>query len=153
MPGDIGFDSGTSYWGANLTVAVLNGTIPEWRIDDMATRIMAAWYYVGRSDASPMTNFDAWTLETNGPRVWVVGEEYQVINEHVNVQANHAAQIRNQASRGTVLLKNTNGALPLTGTEKFTAVIGDDAGDNPIGPDGCSDRSCGKSSYSALHMQ
>lgn len=40
MPGDIAFDSGTSYWGANLTVAVLNGTIPQWRVDDMATRIM-----------------------------------------------------------------------------------------------------------------
>jgi len=40
MPGDIAFDSGTSYWGANLTVAVLNGTVPQWRIDDMATRIM-----------------------------------------------------------------------------------------------------------------
>jgi len=43
MPGDIGFDSGTSYWGANLTVAVLNGTIPQWRVDDMATRIMVRY--------------------------------------------------------------------------------------------------------------
>jgi beta-glucosidase len=41
MPGDIGFNSGTSYWGANLTVAVLNGSVPAWRLDDMATRIVA----------------------------------------------------------------------------------------------------------------
>lgn len=33
MPGDVLFDSGSSYWGANLTVAVLNGTVPQWRLD------------------------------------------------------------------------------------------------------------------------
>lgn len=27
MPGDEGFDSGNSYWGGNLTIAVLNGTV------------------------------------------------------------------------------------------------------------------------------
>lgn len=48
MPGDTFFDSGLSYWGANLTVAVLNGTVPQFRLDDMATRIIAAWYLVGR---------------------------------------------------------------------------------------------------------
>ncbi|WP_305782232.1 glycoside hydrolase family 3 N-terminal domain-containing protein, partial [Acidisoma sp. S159] len=40
MPGDTAFNTGVSYWGANLTLAVLNGTVPEWRLDDMATRIM-----------------------------------------------------------------------------------------------------------------
>jgi beta-glucosidase-like glycosyl hydrolase len=40
MPGDTSFDTGLSYWGANLTVAVLNGTVPEWRIDDMVMRVM-----------------------------------------------------------------------------------------------------------------
>ena len=48
MPGDTVDDSGISYWGANLTIAVLNGTVPQFRLDDMATRIIAAWYYVGR---------------------------------------------------------------------------------------------------------
>ena len=48
MPGDTVDDSGISYWGANLTIAVLNGTVPQSRLDDMATRIIAAWYYVGR---------------------------------------------------------------------------------------------------------
>lgn len=59
MPGDISFDSGTSYWGTNLTVAVINGTVPEWRLDDMATRIMAAYYYVGRDVNYVPTNFFA----------------------------------------------------------------------------------------------
>lgn len=88
MPGDEGFDSGNSFWGANLTVAVLNGTVPEWRIDDMATRIMAAWYYVGRGDNNPPApNFSAWTLNTNGPRFYESGTGQQVINEHVNVSS------------------------------------------------------------------
>lgn len=41
MAGDSGLASGATYWGGHLTEAVLNGTIPQWRIDDMVTRIMA----------------------------------------------------------------------------------------------------------------
>jgi beta-glucosidase len=47
MLGDFGLDSGTSYWGTNLTIAVLGGSVPAWRLDDMVTRIVAGWYYVG----------------------------------------------------------------------------------------------------------
>lgn len=62
MPGDATFDSGTSYWGANLTIAVLNGTVPQWRLDDMAIRIMAAYYYVDREahQVPDAPNFSAW---------------------------------------------------------------------------------------------
>ena len=49
MPGDVFPVSGSSHWGANLTIAVANGTIPEWRLDDMCTRIMAAYYQVGKT--------------------------------------------------------------------------------------------------------
>jgi len=90
----------------------------------MATRILAAWTYVGRNANSPEPNFSAWTLATNGPRYFESGTGQQVINDHVNVQGNHAQQVLNQAVRGTVLLKNTNNALPLTGQEKFLAIIG-----------------------------
>jgi len=62
MPGDISFDSGTTFWGTNLTVAVLNGTIPEWRLDDMCTRIMAAYYLVGRDTKAVPINFSAVSL-------------------------------------------------------------------------------------------
>lgn len=66
MPGDTVFDSGHTFWGTNLTVAVLNGTIPEWRVDDMAVRIIAAYYYVGRDSNYTPTNFNA--VSTNqGP--------------------------------------------------------------------------------------
>jgi len=35
MPGDITFQSNTSYFGSNLTAYVNNGTISESRVDDM----------------------------------------------------------------------------------------------------------------------
>lgn len=62
MPGDQAFDSGNAFWGANLTIAVLNGTVPQWRLDDMAIRIMAAYYYVDREahQVADAPNFSAW---------------------------------------------------------------------------------------------
>lgn len=142
MPGDVTFDSGTSYWGANLTVAVLNGTVPASRIDDMAVRIVAAWYYVGRDTNAVPINFDSWTLDTYGYQHYIVNQGYGLINEHVDVRAEHGSLIRQMGAASTVLLKNTNNALPLTGKEKLTAVFGNDAGDNPNGPNGCGDRGC-----------
>ena len=50
MPGDIEFNSNTTYFGQNLTDFVRNGTIPESRVDDMATRILASWYFLGQDD-------------------------------------------------------------------------------------------------------
>ena len=35
MPGDITFQSNTTYFGSNLTAYVNNGTISESRVDDM----------------------------------------------------------------------------------------------------------------------
>ncbi|KAJ5745955.1 hypothetical protein N7520_011137 [Penicillium odoratum] len=141
MPGDIAFDSGTSYWGSNLTVAVLNGTVPQWRVDDMAVRIMAAWYYVGVEQNYVPINFASWTLDTYGYEHYVANEGYGLINEHVDVRNNHGALIREIGAASAVLLKNVD-ALPLTGKEKFTGVFGSDAGPNAYGPNGCSDRGC-----------
>ncbi|CAO1599979.1 MAG: hypothetical protein LQ349_001251 [Xanthoria aureola] len=142
MPGDTLFDTGKSYWGANLTVAILNGTIPEWRLDDMAVRIIAAWYYVGRDQSQVPINFDSWTIDTFGNQHYYAEEGYTLINEHVDVRAEHSTLIRQIGSASTVLLKNNNSALPLTGRERFTAVFGNDAGGNQYGPNGCPDRGC-----------
>ena len=53
MPGDIIPGSGTSFFGANLTTFVENGTIAETRLDDMAERIVAAWYFLGQDNDYP----------------------------------------------------------------------------------------------------
>ncbi|KAI5251760.1 putative beta-glucosidase [Aureobasidium subglaciale] len=143
MPGDLSFDSKTSFWGANLTIAVLNGTVPQYRIDDMAVRIVAAWYLVDREDnqVENAPNFSSWTSRTFGYRHYIAQEGYEKINYHVDVQDNHRDNIREVAAKGTVLLKN-KGALPLKGTEQLVGVFGEDAADNQYGPNGCSDRGC-----------
>ena len=143
MPGDTVFNSGYTFWGTNLTIAVLNGTVPEWRVDDMATRIMAGYFYVGRDSNKVPTNFNAWGTSTfahasaadpNSPIV--------LINQHVNVQGEHRNVVRAVGQASTVLLKNTKGALPLKGTEKQVALIGEDACSNPWGANGCPNRNC-----------
>ncbi|KAF2455846.1 beta-glucosidase 1 [Lineolata rhizophorae] len=141
MPGDTLFNTGNTFWGTNLTLSVLNGTVPEWRLDDMATRIMAAYYFVGRDRTSIPANFNAWTLDTMGFEHPAAEADYGLVNQHVDVRANHARTIREHAARSTVLMKNS-GVLPLSGEEKFTAVFGDNAGANPKGPNGCDDRGC-----------
>jgi beta-glucosidase len=132
----------TSWKGSNLTISILNGTVPEWRLDDMATRIMAAYFKVGRDRATVPTNFNSWSRDTFGYRHPAVGYTYELINEHVDVRSEHGRHIRDYAARSTVLLKNSNGTLPLTGKEKWTGVFGNDAADAPYGPNGCDNRGC-----------
>lgn len=141
MPGDTEFNTGESFWGTNLTISVVNGTIPEWRVDDMAVRIMAAYYKVGRDEVQVPVNFNSWSRDDYGPRHAAAGAGYGLINKHVDVRADHGQLIRQIGAASTVLLKN-EGALPLTVKEKFTAIIGEDAGSNPDGPNGCNDRGC-----------
>ncbi|KAI9888502.1 MAG: hypothetical protein M1814_006864 [Vezdaea aestivalis] len=139
MPGDTLFGEGRSFWGANLTLAVANGSVPEWRVDDMVTRIVAAWYKVGRDTKAVPINFDSWTTDTFGNQHFLVGQGYGLVNEHRDVRAEHANLIRNIGSNAIVLLKNNNSALPLQ-NQKLTAVIGQGARDSPWGPNGESDR-------------
>ncbi|KAM7192079.1 family 3 putative glycoside hydrolase [Naviculisporaceae sp. PSN 640] len=140
MPGDTEFNTGLSFWGANLTLAVLNGTVPQYRIDDMAMRIMAAYFKVGKNFDEEDVNFSFWTLDTYGPLNWAANKNIQQINAHVDVRGEHANLIREIAAKGTVILKN-EGALPLK-KPKFLAVIGEDAGPNIWGPNSCDNRGC-----------
>jgi beta-glucosidase len=118
-------------------------TLTLQRLDDMAVRIVAAWYYVDRENhqIENAPNFSSWTTNTFGYRHYVAQEGYEQINHHVDVQDNHRDNIREVAAKGTVLLKNTGG-LPHKGTEQLTGVFGEDAADNSLGPNGCSDRGC-----------
>lgn len=141
MPGDTSFGSGQTFWGTNLTISVLNGTVPEWRIDDMATRIVAGWYYVSRDKTSIPLNFNSWTTDTLGFRHFIAKDDRTLINEHVNVRQDHSKGIRQVATAGTVLLKNDN-TLPLSITERFIGVFGSDAIQSSYGPNGCADRGC-----------
>lgn len=141
MPGDISFTDGMSYFGTNLTVGVLNGTVPEWRVNDMAVRIMSAYYKVGRDRQRTPPNFSSWTYDDYSYAHYAVKEGWKQVNKHVDVQRDHYEIIRKVGEASTVLLKN-KGSLPLTGDERNVAILGEDAGSNPWGPNGCSDRGC-----------
>ena len=72
MPGDgLSWANGNSLWGSELTLAVLNGSIPMERINDMATRVVAAWYQMGQDNQTAfptkkIPNFSSWTNEKIG---------------------------------------------------------------------------------------
>ena len=122
MPGSISItisipdSSNTSYFGMNLTAYVQNKTIPEARLDDMTTRILASWYFLGQDSPNyPKTNFNGFfPLD-------------EATNEHIDVQDNHGNLVREIGASSIVLLKNVNGALPLKKPRKLV-LIGSDGG-------------------------
>lgn len=125
MPGDITFDSGNSYFGGNLTAYVNNHTISSARLDDMATRIVAAWYYMHQDQDYPKSSVDSWNI--NDP-----------INQKVNALSNHYQVVREVATAGIVLLKN-EGVLPLH-KPKSMVLVGSDAAPPIVGPNEYSDQ-------------
>ena len=128
MLGDITFSSGTSYFGGNLTAYVRNGTIPLARVDDMATRIIAAWYLLHQdSPTYPSVNFDSFHRTD------------EATNQHVEVEEDHYVLVRKIGAASTVLLKNTRNTLPLSGARNIV-LIGSDAGPGTAGPNSFSDQ-------------
>jgi hypothetical protein len=146
MPGDtqIPIVLGTSYWMYELTRSVLNGSVPVDRVNDMATRIVAAWYQLGQDKDYPPPNFSANTHDRTGllyPAA--VLSPIGVVNEYVNVQADHYKIARQVAQDAITLLKNEDSLLPLTTARKLS-VFGTDAQANPDGPNACGNRACNK---------
>jgi beta-glucosidase len=115
MPGS-DYNGMTVLWGPQLNNAVNSGQVSKEKLDDMAKRILAAWYLTGQDSSFPQINLKA------------------------NVQANHKENVRAVARDGIVLLKN-NGVLPLKKPSKL-AVIGSAAVNNPQGINSCTDRGC-----------
>ncbi|KAL5479045.1 hypothetical protein ACEPAI_2333 [Sanghuangporus weigelae] len=120
MPGNIDFETPASYWGANLTAFVNNGSVAEARLDDMATRIAAAWYFVHQDEDYPVVNFNAFDPVD------------EATNEHVDVQDDHHIIVREVGAASTVLLKNVNKSLPL-GKPRSVTLFGLDGGPSPSG--------------------
>lgn len=143
QPGDgTSWANGVSLWGPELSRAVLNGSVPVDRLNDAVTRIVAAWYQIGQDTGFPATSFSSWTKSDYDVmyRGANTGPSIQV-NKHINVQGTHATVARSVARDGITLLKNTGNVLPLA-TSDVIRVFGSDAGPNPSGPNGCTDRGC-----------
>ena len=102
---DIDMPGGDGLMGAALLPAVQNGTIPEARIDDMLTRVLAPYYLLGQDQGYP-------TLDLARD---ATGDHYK-INRQISMA-------------GMILLKNTNNTLPFNiSNDNAFAVYGEAAG-------------------------
>ncbi|KAH3756653.1 glycosyl hydrolase [Pelomyxa schiedti] len=99
---------GSDYFGTSLANAVADGTVPESRIDDMATRILRSSFAAGLFDRVNTGNIGAYARS-----------------------AERDAFTKTLAEAATILLKNSPALLPLI-TPNRIAVIGSVANDSPI---------------------
>lgn len=101
---DIDMPGGDGLMGIALVRAVQNGTIPETRIDDMITRVLAPYYLLGQDAGYP-------TIDLNRD---ALGDHYKIS--------------RQISMAGMILLKNTNNILPFNvTTDNNFAVYGEAA--------------------------
>jgi beta-glucosidase len=125
MPGTT-TQSGAFYYGDFLLAAINNGTVSLDRLNDMAIRIMMPYYLLGQDHDFPTPDPSSGPVFSN----YIFGYQsplsaiYPAVDAR-DVRADHAKVIRKIGAAGTVLLKNTNSALPLT-NETNIGLFGND---------------------------
>jgi beta-glucosidase len=97
-----------TYFGPALETAVEDGQVPVSTLNDMVLRILRAMFTVGVFDHPPAAQPEAYAAPVSTPE--------------------HVALARTISEQGTVLLKNQDGILPLTGSGQRIALIGPAAG-------------------------
>ncbi|RAL08260.1 putative beta-glucosidase [Aspergillus homomorphus CBS 101889] len=112
MPGPIVADDPTSsYFGADLTSAVQNGSVLEARLDDIVRRVLIPYYLLHQDEPAYPT--------PDPSDMYVLAKSYGVdlgLSEHPpgrDLRADHLQLIPTIGAVGTVLLKNINKTLPL----------------------------------------
>lgn len=89
---------------------VNNGSVALTRLEDMAARAMASYYFLNQDIDFPAANVYASTVQ----------------HPILDVQADHGSLIREIGAAGHVLVKNINNALPLK-APRFVSIFGYDA--------------------------
>jgi beta-glucosidase len=107
---DIDMPNGGNHFGYALLPAVKNGSVPETRINDMITRVMAPYYLLGQDQGFPSLDLDR------------------------DATGNNYITNRQVGSAGMVLLKNTNNVLPIDRTmDTYLYIYGAAAGQSDEG--------------------
>lgn len=122
------------FFDKELLHMVENKTIPAWRLDDMVTRALTGFISTGQmNDPLPPT-----LINSVGSANWPEPAGFRNVQNSSTIDL-----IRKISADGTILLKNT-GSLPLRDPQSI-AVIGQDAGPNLLGTQGCGKlfRDCG----------
>lgn len=126
MPGEIFGDwcSGKSYWGPLLSRAVYNDTIPQARLNDMVSRILAPFFYVGaglpNSDhEEDIPNFSSWTFHTYDQEFpFQSFGPIKQTNYHIDSRDDFTEWTALEVAReAIVLLKNDGHNLPISETD------------------------------------
>ncbi|PMD61671.1 glycoside hydrolase family 3 protein [Hyaloscypha bicolor E] len=122
------------FYDQELLKMVENGTISETRLDDMVVCVVTPLISTGQLD-NPLPST---VINSVGIANWPVPVTYRNVQQESTVEL-----IRKISADGTILLKNTGG-LPLKAPQNI-AVIGQDAGPNILGLQGCGKlfRDCG----------
>ena len=118
---DMAMPNSPNLWDSNhLANAVSNGSLPQTRLDDMATRIVASWYQLNQDDPN---------YPSKG-----IGMAPSILSGHPKIYAidpDSRDTIRQAAVEGQVLVKNLRNALPLN-KPKMLNIFGYDAIVPPI---------------------
>lgn len=117
--------------------AVNNGSLALSRVDDMVRRVMLPYFALGQDKDFPQIDptggvypeINDYEEESYWLEEWTAGGAIGNNTEPIDVRSpDHVSLIRTLGAAGTVLLKNTNGALPLK-KPKNIGVFGNAAGD------------------------
>ncbi|KAJ1329570.1 beta-glucosidase [Microdochium nivale] len=148
MPGDTLANAipltGYSHWMYELSRSVLNGSVPVDRLNDMCTRIVATWYKLGQDKDYPKVNYHAWVGSAQGSLYpGALFSPSGLVNEFVDVQADHAKVAKQVAQEAITLLKNNGSFLPLSSSVPIRT-FGSGARGDPQGINSCADQSCNR---------
>ncbi|KAG5654869.1 hypothetical protein KAF25_010993 [Fusarium avenaceum] len=113
MPGPVSKDYGASYFGDQLLDAIGDDNVTESRLNDMAERVLKPYFFLGQNkdfpDLDPSSNA---ALAVN--QFGYKNAQFPITPVPARgVRGHHAKVIRELGAAATVLLKNTNGTLPL----------------------------------------
>ncbi|KAJ9131611.1 Glycoside hydrolase family 3 protein [Pleurostoma richardsiae] len=128
MPGPVS-PAYPSYFGDKLANATNGGKVSLDRLDEMARRVLTPYFLLGQDKDFP-------TIDPASAAAFITyqfgyGSNSPYANipqvEARDVREQHASLIREIGVAGTVLLKNTNGTIPLLTTAKNIGIFGNDA--------------------------